>query len=572
MAWFERKAEYSEASLAVAPGPLPRSMPQVANAQVDHYENFSDVPEFKRILSIGAGPITLSKDERENVVVGEATGRVALIVHAQADQVQLESLKGKLRTGAFSTIKVVTAPTKVIEQIYKEHSEQADANRIRGGGNEYLQTAFEWIEYAVAHRATDIHIETRGLTGWVRFRVDGDLAPMRAANGGRYPASFIQDCMASLYNEQQTKSGSATTFEAGSFRYCMIPYAEVPGRKLKLRFQSFRGNEGPKAVLRLLPVDELQKTKTFEELGYAPSHVGLWHEAMQTPSGLCLVAGVTGSGKSTTLKTFVELNPHLDQSAVYTVEDPVEYPIRGAHQIPIQRDLADPLKSSAAYGEVAGGLVRGDLDIVMVGEIRDRISSNAAQQLTEAGGMALGTLHAHLLSGIVPRLVNTEIGMTRQTLTGPNMLTVLAYQALVPLLCSHCAMDTAEAVRDDSVVADIARHLDQIRVDSAPMRWKRIGGCTHCDSRGTVGLTVVAEMLMPDEDWLKPVREGRDHEAVEVYRSMSDGDLSSPDMTGKSVFEHTLFKAQSGNVDARQCSRFDIWSRFVRRVASRRSV
>ena len=174
------------------------------------------------------------------------------------------------------------------------------------------------------------------------------------------------------------------------------------------------------------------------------------------------------------------------------------------------------------------------------------------------------------MTGIVPRLTNSEIGMTRQSLTAPNMLNVLAYQALVPLLCPHCAMDTNEAVQSDPVVGQIFRHLNNLEVNSAPMRWKRIGGCDHCHNRGTVGLTVVAEMLMPDEDWLKPVREGRDTDAMEVYQAMSDGDLSSADMTGKTVFEHTLFKAQTGSVDARSCSRFDTWTRFVKRTLSRR--
>jgi type II secretory ATPase GspE/PulE/Tfp pilus assembly ATPase PilB-like protein len=205
----------------------------------------------------------------------------------------------------------------------------------------------------------------------------------------------------------------------------------------------------------------------------------------------------------------------------------------------------------------------------MLGEIRDRFSSNAAQQLAETGHLGLGTVHAHLLSGIVPRLVNDEIGMSREILTAPNMTTLLAYQALVPKLCPSCAMETAEAVTRYEDIAAIASQIGALSLDVEPMRWKRVGGCSNCNERGTVGLTVAAEMFMPDEDWLSAIREGRDTEAVQIYRSSANGDLNSPDMTGKTVFEHTLYKSLQGQVDARQCSRFEAWHRYMSRRSSR---
>jgi type II secretory ATPase GspE/PulE/Tfp pilus assembly ATPase PilB-like protein len=427
-----------------------------------------------------------------------------------------------------------------------------------------MAAVYEWISYAVKNRATDIHLETRGSTGVVRFRVDGEMEHMRADHQGTYPAQFIVDCMASMFNnEQMAKSGSDTAFDRDEFLYCMVPYNEIPGHTLKLRYQSLKGNEGPKLVLRILHVDENQPTQTFEELGYAPSQVEMWEEAMDTPSGLIAIAGVTSSGKSTTMKCFIELNPHTPHSNILTIEDPVEYPIRGAHQVPVQRDLANPGESAKRFTEALASFMRSDPDGVMMGEIRDRFSANAAQQLAETGHMALGTVHAHLLSGIVPRMVNPEIGMTRQILTAPNMVTLLAYQALVAKLCPKCAMTTDEASYD-SRVGKIAENVEKLGLQSSRLRWKRIGGCDHCNGRGTFGQTVVAEMLMPDEEWLRQVREGNDGEAVAVYRSRSDRNLMSPNMNGKTVFEHTLYKALHGLVDARQCSAFDTWHRFMR--------
>lgn len=539
------------------------------DGEYQHIATYADVPKFIRVLTDGEGATfkLASKDARAVVAV-EIAGRKALIItaveHPPASTL-IESVRGVFIAAKYSVLPLHSAPEKVIAEIYSS-SHGTDAAASSRAANSYMSMVHRWIEYAVDNRATDIHVETRGSVGAVRFRIDGELEEMRTDGRGTYASSFVEKCMGSLFNnEQQRKSGSDALFDASKNLYCMVPYAEIPGHTLKLRYQSLKGNEGPKTILRLLPVNESARTLSFEELGYAKSHIDLWRMAMGTPSGAVLIAGVTGSGKSTTQKSFIELNPAAPASAIYTVEDPVEYPIRHAHQIPIQRDVSNPAESARLYSEVISGLVRADPDIVMLGEVRDKHSASAMQQLVETGHMGLGTVHAHLLSGIVPRLVNPEIGMNREILTGPNMLTLLVYQALVAKLCPECALGTQEAVGVLPDVAEVVAHVEQLNVPTERMRWKRIGGCGHCKGRGTVGQTVVAEMVMPDEQWLRPIRECRDVDAVEAYRRMSDGDLTSANMDGKTVFEHALFKALEGNVDARQCSRFDNFGRFVAR-------
>lgn len=534
------------------------------------YQTYADVPRFQRVMTAGERALyALSPSDAKHLVVIELPGRKAALIaspEGQENLVLIESVRGALIAERFTDITSATAPASVIAQIYAAAVTTEAGNGASRTGNVYMGTVHQWIEYAVKNRASDIHIETRGSAGKVRFRIDGEVEEMRTSDKGTYAANFVEKCMGALFNnEQQRKSGSGSLFEPASNLYCMVPYSEIAGHSLKLRYQSLKGNEGPKTVLRLLPVNENARSLSFEELGYEVTQQDLWRMAMNTPSGAVLIAGVTGSGKSTTQKTFIELNPNAPFSAIYTVEDPVEYPIKHAHQIPIQRDLSNPTESARMYAETISALVRADPDIVMLGEIRDRYSASAAQQMTETGHMALGTVHAHLLSGIVPRLVNPEIGMNREVLTAPNMLTLLVYQALVPRLCPHCAHDTEEAQDLFPDVAEVVRHIHALGLDASAFRWKRLGGCEHCGERGTVGQTVVAEMLMPDEDWLRPIRENRDADAVEVYRSRSDRDLTSSNMDGKTVFEHTLLKAYRGHVDARQCSRFDNFNRFVNR-------
>ncbi|MCR6481016.1 ATPase, T2SS/T4P/T4SS family [Variovorax sp. ZS18.2.2] len=550
--------EPSDAARAIAKGK--------ADEAPGSYRTYADVPKFLGVMTLGERPVVqLVKADHDQVVVIELAGRSAVIVHAGAQQALLESIKGTLRGKAY-TVALRSAPASVIKEIHVAGGKATSVPAAARHLSPYMQAADEWIRYAVDNRASDIHLETHGSNGEVRFRIDGEVEPMRTANGGHYPANFILECMASLYNnDQEKKSGSDSLFDAEKNLYCMVPYKEIPGHSLKLRFQSTKGNEGPKAVLRILPVGDDQPTRTFVELGFAPSQIALLESAMETPSGLICVAGVTNSGKTTMFKSFIELNPATPTSNVMTIEDPVEYPIRGAHQYPIQRDLSNPQESAKRFSEVISAYMRMDPDVVMVGEIRDRHSANAARQIAQSGHMGLGTVHAHLLSGIVPRLVDPEIGMTRSVLTAPNMLTLLVYQALVPLLCPHCAMTSVE-VEKDRRVTQIMANVRTLGQSAGALRWKRPGGCPACQGRGTLGRTVVAEMLMPDEDWLKHIREERDTEAMEVYRaSRTSRDLMDPDMTGKTIFEHTLHKALHGLVDARNCSAFDTWPRVMSR-------
>ena len=531
---------------------------------------YGDVPTIIAVLSSGDKPIiTLDEGQKRNMVVIEGTGRRATILHTRsyANSSAVNSVRGSLRSDKYQSVDVCLASEDVITKVYNTAlGKTAESDEMKlAQQNAYSREIRRWIEYGISQRATDIHIETSDSHGHVRFRVDGDLEAMRTPDRGENSAQFLIKCMSMLYNMQKRKSGSDSMFQEEGFTYCMVPYAEIPGNEVKLRFQGLKGERGPKVVARLLPVGESAKTLTFEQLGYESTQIEMWHRAMETPSGMVLIAGITGSGKSTTQKSFIELNPDAPKLAIFTIEDPVEYPIRYAHQIPIQRDLSNHAASGKAFGEATSSLMRADPDVAMLGEIRDKFSANAAQQLAETGHMALGTVHAHLLSGITPRLTNPEIGMNREVLTAPNMLTLMVYQALVPVLCGNCSFTTEQALASGEGIRHYVDYLRQLGIPLDTLRWKNPNGCSHCNGRGTTGQTVVAEMLMPSDDWLKAIRAHDDALANEVYISESDHDLASMNTKGKTVFEHTMLKALSGMVDVRQCSRFDNFQRYVQR-------
>lgn len=542
--------------------------------------SFDKVPTHQSVLTLGAqAAFRVPKDLEKALMALECGPQRAIILYdPEADIGKIRQAMTTLRAQMLGQSykfdrNEVAAKSNVLLQLYQDTirrsgSDGSDRNQDQSTARRNFE---RWVELAVRERATDIHIEVESSSrALVRIRVDGELEPMRDENNGQYPSTLALDAMSYAFNIGAGRgTNNQSNFERSQNLYCMIAPRPIANKQIALRYQSIRGAQGPKLVCRLLNVDVNAPTLTYEQLGYAESQMMLWREAAKMSAGFIIIAGVTGSGKTTTLKTFIETHPGSGSCSFYSIEDPVEYPLKSVHQIPLQRDLMDKAGSAAKFNEVVGALMRGDPDGVLVGEIRDNATAMAGQQIVETGHMAAGTVHAHLLSGILPRLTNDEVGMSREVLTNPNMLSLLAYQALAPVLCPHCAIGKHEAISAASTQAEVD-HIQSLcddvdgrfGLDSGRLRFKRIGGCAECNGRGTKGLTVVAEMMIPDRTWLSLSREGKDYEAVMHYRSFSDRNFLSSDMTGKTVFEHALFKAMNQQLDPRQCERFDSFSRF----------
>jgi general secretion pathway protein E len=564
-------------------------------------DKFEMVPTFTALLTKGPKAVARLSSDLEPYMAAIETGpRRAVILycpeavkrHKDAMMKAVTGLRQKLVAANFSLPDGGDMPAKseVIRLLYADflaRNGAAAAGTDTKVKSQAKNRFMSWLEIAVRERATDIHVQVTNARTLVQLRVDGELEPLRDERNGVYTESEGLEAIAWPFNSAAAKgSNSQAQWDATRNLYCMTEPRTVGASSVVLRYQSLRGYLGPKMIARILNVDLQAPTLTYEQLGYAPSQRQLLQDVANMPSGFVLFAGVTGSGKTTTLKTFVETHPGQGNMAMYSIEDPVEYPLRGVHQIVLQRDLSDQEGSIRQYNETVASLLRSDPDVVIVGELRDLASARAGQQIVETGHMALGTVHAHLISGIIPRLTNEEIGMSRDVLTHPNMLSALCYQALVPKLCPHCSLTFEEAVRQSreagafvvdgkpltsagnafeelDLIVQVRQAIDErFKVSTSGLRFRNHAGCVRCNQRGTKGVTVVAEMMIPDRRWLELTRAGRDYEAMMYYRQMSDGKFDSPDMTGKTVLEHTLFKALDGTVDARNCQRFDSLKRF----------
>ncbi len=552
------------AALAVRSPPQPTEVFRDTEARPDALAHFHQLPPYQALLTVGPEAIyQLPALLHEKLIAIDCGARQARLVRATmpaADKLALDgtakAVKGALRARGYGVIGELVAEPQVLKEILR-NAGASGKGAAKGGP---MQLFERWIALAVPTGATDLHIEVRRNVALVRIRVDGRIEPLPDGQGGRYSRKEVVDAIAAGYNSTR-KGNNVSQYNADQFVDCMIDL-DLSGTAGQLRYQNVKGRLGPKTVVRILRTGDENRIR-FDGAGYAPSHQRLLRLAGRAGKGIVLLSGVTSSGKSTSLKSFIETLPGLEHKAIYTVEDPIEYEIAGAHQIEVLRDIANDDETRRRYAEVMRALMRSDPDGVMLGEIRDKLTALFALQIAETGHLAMGTVHAHLISNIIPRLTNDQIGVSRQALTGPNILNLLVYQALVPKLCRCCALPTSMALRADPDTREIEEVLRRrFGIATARLRWTRPGGCAACQERGTHGKTIVAEMLQPDRVWLRHVRNNDDDAALQHFRSAGNRQFDSADMTGKTVFEHALYKALQGEIDVRNCEEFDGFERF----------
>lgn len=401
------------------------------------------------------------------------------------------------------------------------------------------------VERAIDAGASDIHFEFRDDSKVrVRMRIHGKLRMTGDSDRLARDYHAMLDAVSAAYNSRADPSSrSHNHFDEAQHQSCSIPLT-LRQRKYQLRFQSVKENRGVDVVLRLLVNEAMEgDVLTLSQLGYSDDQVEMLEDAVHRSPGLTVIAGETGSGKSTTLRTLMTYERDSGKK-FFSIEDPVEYIQPHMTQIPIQRRAEDGFGESA-FGAAAKVLLRGDPDKLMPGEIRDAETGSFAKSMTETGHQVLSTVHASSAFGIVTRLVSDEIGMPLAAVTAPNFLTAIVYQKLIPVLCEHCKRAAAEVLDAAAltVIGSLGIDPTLVRVEGP--------GCERCHGRGTRGQTVVAEVCELTDELLDLLRDAHFWEAERQWRTCHDGDLSSPNMTGKSAMEHAMYKMSQGLVDPR---------------------
>jgi type IV pilus assembly protein PilB len=238
------------------------------------------------------------------------------------------------------------------------------------------------------------------------------------------------------------------------------------------------GNFGEKVVIRI--IDPQKVIFNFESLGFTYDNLQLFKKIIQSPNGLVLVTGPTGSGKNTTLYAALsELNN--EEVNICTVEDPVECNMSGINQFQVSNTVG------FEFCTALRSLLRQDPDVIMVGEIRDEDTANIAVQAALTGHLVLSTLHTNDAPGAVTRLLDLDVA---PYLISASLIGVLA-QRLVRKICPNCKAEYEPSPSIRSMIQKLGGKVS---------KFYRGVGCKKCRNTGHIGRIAIHELFVPDEE------------------------------------------------------------------------
>lgn len=378
----------------------------------------------------------------------------------------------------------------------------ASADRTPGALAGVFQDMVEW---GVRHGATDLHLNVYrdAPESEVRFTLAGRyIAPDRFRH---IPTSLLLDVLAVAWMD--IEGGNGAVFDPQLEQQGSLS-RRVDGRAITLRWASLAADRGPSVCLRFLERDAQAGLANLEDLGYRPDQAARFDRVMRSEGGAIVLAGVVGSGKSTTLASLIRRLP--EHRKVISLEEPVEYRIANAVQNSIGRDPGR--QAHEQYAAKLRTLKRSAMTDVLLGEIRDAESGLAFMDLTGSGVNVYTTIHAPSARAIPERLASRFIGIPADFLDTPGVLKLLVFQALLPRLCPACALPAeagflATDARPAGSPAYWRQWLGWIRqlwgIAAEDLRLRNPGGCSQCrqaqlpELSGYKGRTVAAECLEP---------------------------------------------------------------------------
>lgn len=336
--------------------------------------------------------------------------------------------------------------------------------------DQHIVSVVDWLlQYAYSQRASDIHIEPRRDKGNVRFRIDGVM----------HQVYEIPSNITSAVLSRIKIMGRMDVAERRKPQDGRIKTRSPDGQEIELRVSSMPTAFGEKLVMRVFDPEVL--VKDFSSLGFSTRDEKHWNRMIESPHGIILVTGPTGSGKTTTLYTSLKYLARPEVN-VCTIEDPIELIEPSFNQMQVQSNIELDFASGVRT------LLRQDPDIIMIGEIRDEETAQMAVQAALTGHLVLSTLHTNDAPSAIARLM--EIGVPSY-LINATLVGVVA-QRLVRSLCPHCKTRIeTPSERWKSMVMPFKTEM--------PTHIYEATGCLECRQTGYKGRVGVYEMLIIDD-------------------------------------------------------------------------
>jgi type IV pilus assembly protein PilB len=323
---------------------------------------------------------------------------------------------------------------------------------------------------ALQRRASDIHIETRDDSVHIKYRIDGVLQPAMSPIAKEHHSTIISR----IKVMSELDIAERRVPQDGRFR------VKYNNRAIDFRVSIMPSIHGEDAVLRVLDKESMSEKfhkLTLDVVGFGEEDLRKFRRYIAEPYGMVLVTGPTGSGKTTTL--YAALNEiKSDEDKFITIEDPVEYQIRGITQIPVNE------KKGLTFARGLRSILRHDPDKIMVGEIRDAETAQIAINAALTGHLVFTTVHANNVVDVIGRFVNIGV----EVYNFVSSLNCILAQRLVRVICEHCK----HSVEYDNATLETS--------GLNPAEWRDVTfyegeGCIDCGGTGYRGRTAIHELL-----------------------------------------------------------------------------
>jgi type IV pilus assembly protein PilB len=380
-----------------------------------------------------------------------------------------------------SILKKSESSTRVLEeategfhmQILRE-DETGDENltveKLTSDASPVIRLVDSMVFTALQRRASDIHIETQDDAVTVKYRIDGVLQPAMKPIDKRHHSTIISriKVMAELDIAEKRVP------QDGRFKL------RVRGKTIDFRVSIMPSVHGEDAVIRILDKESISEQFTelrLDILGWPEDEMRRFRKYIREPYGMVLVTGPTGSGKTTTLYAALSEIKSVEDKII-TIEDPVEYQLRGITQIPINE------KKGLTFARGLRSVLRHDPDKIMVGEIRDPETAQIAIQSALTGHLVFTTVHANNVIDVLGRFLNMGV----EAYQFVSALNCVLAQRLVRRICEHCRQPadvTPAMLTESGMDPELAR----------TSRFYEGAGCIECGGTGYKGRTAICELM-----------------------------------------------------------------------------
>ncbi|MES9901705.1 MAG: ATPase, T2SS/T4P/T4SS family [Sedimenticola sp.] len=436
------------------------------------------------------------------------------------------------------------------EEIQQKHKDAKKSNYDSTKIADMQKIAKTLFSAASNQHATDIHIDVTASHTVVSMRIRRRISIVR---DWEMTSSKGTALISAIYRLAQ-EGEADTDINIRANQDGRISNSDfLPPTVTSLRLARGPQDGGHFMVIRLLNDDVTMGGQSMpvrlHYLGYHESHVCGFEYTRMQPSGMVLIGGTTGSGKSTTLKHLLESlhqdKPHL---CIMSVEEPAEYVINGVRQISVSGNENESERRKAFSDSIRLAL-RSDPDVILIGEIRDTESAHLAMRAAMTGHLVYATIHANnafnVLTRIIDQLTTIETPRPEKIIADPSLLLGVAYQRLIETLCHHCKKGFKEF--KNTLPRDLVERVETVTT-TYDMDISIVGdGCDKCNMTGIGGVTVLSEFVLTDPELLNIVRiegvpEARDHWIKRKSEEINEI---------RTIREHAIMKMKEGLIDPR---------------------